>query len=111
MNDLEAKFFNWEIERELERLKKETPLSYSQNFQQKNTQQSKSRYNPPKNIRCYEILGLKPGASLKEVKQAYRRLVKKWHPDLFFQHPQMQRKAQEKLRQINEAYKELSSSC
>lgn len=29
----------------------------------------------------YEILGLKPGASQMEVKQAYRKLAKVWHPD------------------------------
>lgn len=30
---------------------------------------------------CYEILGLKPGASIKEIKQAYRRLALLYHPD------------------------------
>lgn len=31
--------------------------------------------------KCYEILGLKPEASPAEVKEAYRDLVKVWHPD------------------------------
>ena len=30
----------------------------------------------------YKVLGLEPGASDEEVKQAYRRLAKKYHPDL-----------------------------
>ena len=34
------------------------------------------------NIRqCYEILGLKPEASMKEIKQAYRKLALLYHPD------------------------------
>lgn len=32
---------------------------------------------------AYNILGLKPGASHEDMKQAYRKLVKTWHPDCF----------------------------
>ena len=32
-------------------------------------------------ISCYEILGLKPGASVQEIKEAYRSLALKHHPD------------------------------
>jgi hypothetical protein len=32
--------------------------------------------------RCYRVLGLEPGASLEEVKSAYRDLVNVWHPDV-----------------------------
>ena len=59
--------------------------------------------------RYYEILGLKPGASPEEVKQAYRDLAKVWHPDRFSHDSRLQRKAQEKLKEINEAYERLSS--
>lgn len=31
----------------------------------------------------YEVLGLKEGASIEEVKRAYRELVKKYHPDQY----------------------------
>ncbi len=31
--------------------------------------------------RHYRVLGLKPGADLNDVKAAYRRLAKRWHPD------------------------------
>ncbi|MGI0027374.1 MAG: DnaJ domain-containing protein, partial [Nitrosopumilaceae archaeon] len=30
---------------------------------------------------CYETLGLAPGASIKEIKQAYRKLALLYHPD------------------------------
>jgi molecular chaperone DnaJ len=29
----------------------------------------------------YQTLGVDPGASLDEIKEAHRRLVKLWHPD------------------------------
>ncbi|UCC39695.1 MAG: J domain-containing protein [Candidatus Aminicenantes bacterium] len=59
--------------------------------------------------RYYQILELEPGASPEEVKQAYRDLAKVWHPDRFSHDPSLQKKAQEKLKEINEAYEKLSS--
>ncbi len=57
----------------------------------------------------YEVLGLKFGASIEEVKQAYKDLVRVWHPDRFLHDPRLYEKAQEKLKEINLAYKRLSS--
>ncbi|NEO84200.1 MAG: DnaJ domain-containing protein [Spirulina sp. SIO3F2] len=54
--------------------------------------------------RYYEILELAPGASPAAVKQAYRRLVKHWHPDRFPDQPQAQQIAEERIKQINTAY-------
>ena len=59
--------------------------------------------------KCYEILGVDPGATPEELKKAYRNLVKNWHPDRFLHNPTLQRKAEEKLREINEAYDRLQS--
>jgi curved DNA-binding protein CbpA len=58
----------------------------------------------------YNALGLEPGASMEEVKKARRDLVKVWHPDRFSNDPRLQQKAQEKLKEINEAYERLQSS-
>ncbi len=56
---------------------------------------------------CYRILEVEPGATLDEVKRAYRELVKVWHPDRFTHDLNLQRKAQEKLKQINHAYERI----
>lgn len=57
----------------------------------------------------YRVLGLEPHAPMPDVKAAYRDLAKVWHPDRFTHDPRLQQKAQEKLKEINEAYKELTS--
>jgi curved DNA-binding protein CbpA len=50
----------------------------------------------------YEVLGIKEGASLKEIKKAYHQLVRQNHPDLF---PEEKKELQElKMIEINEAY-------
>ena len=59
--------------------------------------------------KAYELLGVKPGVSIKELKAAQRDLAKVWHPDRFQHDPRLQEKAQEKLKEINEAYDLLSS--
>ena len=58
---------------------------------------------------CYDLLGVSPGASPEELKVAYRDLAKVWHPDRFLHDPRLQEKAQEKLKEINEAYDQLRS--
>src|SRR4030095_387351 len=59
--------------------------------------------------RFYELLGVSPGASRQELKAAYRDLTKVWHPDRFAHDPRLQQKAEEKLKEINEAYEHLIS--
>lgn len=54
----------------------------------------------------YEILGVSRSATEKEIKTAYRKLARKWHPDL---HTGKDKEAaEEKIKQINEAYEVLS---
>jgi molecular chaperone DnaJ len=54
----------------------------------------------------YEVLGIKDGAGEEEIKKAYRELVKKYHPDQYRDHP-LAKLAEEKLREVNEAYEYL----
>jgi molecular chaperone DnaJ len=54
--------------------------------------------------RYYEALGLKIGASEDEIKKAYRKLSKKYHPDL---NPD-NKEAEEKFKDISHAYSVLT---
>jgi hypothetical protein len=58
----------------------------------------------------YRILGLEPGATPAALKSAHRDLAQVWHPDRFTSNPRLQKFAQEKLREINDAYARLSST-
>ena len=51
----------------------------------------------------YRVLGLTPDASDDEVKAAYRRLAKKYHPDL----NNGSAEAEEKMKEINAAYSQI----
>ena len=53
----------------------------------------------------YEILELTPGVSPEDAAQAYKDLVNVWHPDRFTQIPRLRKKAEKKLQEVNEAYK------
>jgi molecular chaperone DnaJ len=52
----------------------------------------------------YEVLGVRRNAPVKDIRQAYRKLARKYHPDL---NPGDKR-AEEKFKQIQEAYEVLS---
>ena len=54
----------------------------------------------------YDILGVSKGASDKEVRQAFRRLARQYHPDVNNGEPS----AEEKFKEINEAYSVLSDA-
>ncbi len=53
----------------------------------------------------YEILGVSRNATQEEIKKAYRRLVKKYHPDMY---PGDKAEAERRFKEITEAYEVLS---
>jgi DnaJ domain len=55
-------------------------------------------------VRACAELGVTPSASLREAKRAYKRLVKRWHPDRFASDVQAQAEATLRLQRITEAY-------
>ncbi len=58
---------------------------------------------------CFETLEVSQGASIEDVRQAYKDLVNIWHPDRVPDNPRLKKKAEEKLKDINLAYEELTS--
>ena len=51
----------------------------------------------------YEVLGVSKGATADELKKAYRKLSKKYHPDI-----NKEADAEDKFKEISEAYEILS---
>lgn len=54
----------------------------------------------------YQVLGVTPSATDEEIKDAYRALVKKYHPDRFAD-SDLAELANEKMKEINSAYDEI----
>lgn len=53
----------------------------------------------------YEVLGVSRNATLDEIKAAYRRLAKEYHPD---RNPDNRAQAEEKFKELSEAYEVLA---
>ncbi len=54
----------------------------------------------------YEVLGISPSATNEEVRDAYRALARKYHPDNYVDSP-LADMAEEKMKEINNAYDEI----
>jgi curved DNA-binding protein CbpA len=55
----------------------------------------------------YKVLGVSPTATDEEIRDAYRALVKKYHPDRY-QDSDLKERAEEKMKEINAAYELLT---
>lgn len=53
----------------------------------------------------YEILGIPKDATQDDIKKAYRKMAKKWHPDL---HPDDRVESEKQFKEVTEAYEVLS---
>ena len=54
----------------------------------------------------YKVLGVNPNATDEEIKQAYRELARKYHPDKY-RDSDLADLAEEKMKEINAAYEEI----
>jgi len=57
----------------------------------------------------YANLELSPGATIDDVKKAYRALMRRFHPDKFLGDPEKHRAATELAQSLTEAYQKLSA--
>jgi DnaJ-domain-containing protein 1 len=59
---------------------------------------------------CFEVLGLRPGASGDEIKSAYRDAIKQYHPDYVVNlGAELREVAERKTKELNAAYSEALS--
>jgi DnaJ-domain-containing protein 1 len=74
-----------------------------------------NRSSPPSTgsplAQYYEVLRVSPKAGMEEIRQSYRRLVKRYHPDL---HSQVDEERamllRQKMAKVNEAYSEIKKA-
>jgi len=90
-------------------------------FEKKRRENSNSNYSSQRNTnatnispelqKAYAVLGLDPSASIDEIKNQKKKLLKRFHPDLFAnQGDEMIRKATTKSQSINRAYEMIMES-
>ncbi|XP_074587584.1 uncharacterized protein LOC141843409 [Curcuma longa] len=63
-----------------------------------------------RSVSYYDVLGVVRDASLLEIRNAYRRLALRWHPDRRRGEPEMVDEAKQRFQQIQEAYQVLSDA-
>ncbi len=57
----------------------------------------------------YSVLGVSRTATDEEIKKAYRELARKYHPDNYQQNPDLAELAEEKMKEVNEAYERIQA--
>lgn len=93
------------LEEELERAARAEEAARERYNSQRQGQRGAGPRPRPKGPTAYQVLGISPQASQKEIKQRYRTLAKKFHPDVVQRlSPERQEEARNKMQQINQAY-------
>lgn len=71
-----------------------------------NYNETNEEISTPKTLEeeCYAVLELEYGASFDKIKSAYRKLLKKYHPDLYQNNPEKLKIAIDLTKKINDAY-------
>ena len=77
-------------------------IEYDEILNKEETVQTKIKNE--KENEYYEILEVEYGASFKEIKSSYKKLLKKYHPDFFRNDKEKYEKAVKISKKINEAY-------
>ena len=98
------KWFEDEAERKAEKEfeKKRKENSSSSYYNKKNTNYSNLS---PELQKAYSVLGIEPSASIDEIKNQKKKLLKRYHPDLYAnQGEEMIKKATNKAQSINRAF-------
>ena len=63
-----------------------------------------SDVNIQKSIHLYKIFNLNYGCTIEELKDSYRKLLKKYHPDKFYGDAKKLQIAQDVVKKLNVAY-------
>lgn len=98
------KWFEDEAERKAE---KEFEKKRKENSNTNYTNSRKTNHSnlSPELQKAYSVLGIEPSASIDEIKNQKKKLLKRYHPDLFAnQGEEMIKKATKKAQSINHAY-------
>jgi len=103
VNQIEQIAYYLRLERsDYESIKAMFTIANGSRYQQQNTQR-----NTPD---AYNILGISRNATDAEVKQAYRNMAKKYHPDKVITDDEAIKKgAEEKFKQVQQAYEQIAN--
>lgn len=84
--------------------------SYSNYYYQSEEEQGADNYDEDSVEKYYAVLGIRSTATDDEVKQAYRDMVRQFHPDMVStQGENVLRMAERRTQKINEAYQNIKS--
>ena len=79
-----------------------TEAEYERHRQQQQAQNASAPAGQEREY--YRILEVTPGADFEQIRKAYKRLMKLYHPDRYHADPEKQQVALEISRQLNAAY-------